>query len=397
MLSAKRILAPIFLGVFLTPLFALASDIEISPKVVDMKGRVREISHYSITLKNKQAGLLSVFVWAVDIDQAKGALANEDMSGMNANARSGSPSRWIEISRSISVLPKEEQSIPLQVQIPSDAKPGIYHVSLKFSSATTQSEAMACLQCTQEVQLNIEVTEDIREKLQLYSFASVKNIFVKPKADFNFSVENTGNRTVIPNGKIRIFDNSGKEVGLVDVNTEGKQIEPKGKDMLAASWAANGKFGKYKAMLDVSYGQRGSMQDVVYFWVVPWTRLFGFVITITAVMVIAMLFARSKAMARPQYAYNPNYEEDEEEEDVVEEAMREIVLPRRDVKMISRIPSKMNRPLRLDDSLMQNRSSMNCGLTEVNIPPRIRTVPPNSSIRLEERKRTPSEEHIVRL
>lgn len=382
----------------MTPVIAFAVDIEVSPRVIDIKGRPREISHYSITLKNLQNNITPTYAWAVDVDQAKGAVSADDMSGVNSNVKATSPSRWFEVSRSNTILPKEEQSIPLQVQIPNDAKPGIYHSVLKFSYGTTQSEAASCLHCIQDVQLNVEVTEDIREKLQLYSFAAIKNVFVKPKADFNFSVENTGNRTVVPNGKIRIFDNSGKEVGLIDVNTEGKQIEPKGKDMLAASWAANGKFGKYKAMLDVSYGQRGTMQDVVYFWVIPWTRLFSFVITLAAVLIIAMLFARGKAMAiKPQYAYNPNFVEEEDEEEIVEEAMREIVIPKKDIKMVSRIPSKANRPTRLDDSLMQSRSSMNCGLTEVNIPPRTRTVPPNSSIRLEERKRTPSEEHIVRL
>lgn len=75
------------------------------------------------------------------------------------------------------------------------------------------------------------------------------------------------------------------------------------------------KFGKYKAMLDVSCGQRGTMQDVVYFWVVPWTRMFGFIITVMVVMIITMLFIRSRQMSRPAYSYE-NYNEEQEDEEL---------------------------------------------------------------------------------
>lgn len=379
-------LAPIFLGFFLLPIFAFASNIEVSPKVIDVKGRSREISHHAITIKNKSSAVLSLFVWAIDIDQAKGAMSDSDMSGVNANSIAASPSRWIEVSRSISVLPKEEQSIPLQLQIPAQTKPGMYHVSLRLSTGETQNIAMDCSECTEEISLNIEVTEDIREKLQLYSFASAKNIFINPKADFNFSVENTGNKTVVPSGKIRIFDNSGKEVGLIDVNTEGKQIEPKAKDLLAASWAAKGKFGKYKALLDVSYGQRGTMQDVVYFWVVPWTKLFTFIFTLFLVMIITMLFIRSKSMSRPSYAYEVYEENSENEETPVKPYTRDVILRKNELNR--------NNAVRLNDSILQSHSN---NLTEVNIPARTRTVPPNMSIHIEQKKIQTDENHIVRL
>lgn len=379
---ARIISAPIFFGFFLLPTLAFASNIEISPKVIDIKGRPREISHHAITIKSKTSSILSMFVWAIDVDQSKGALSKEDMSGTNTNSQTTSPSRWLEISRSISVLPKEEQTIPLQLQIPGQVKPGIYHVALKFSTGETQNDAMQCAACTEDVSINIEVTEDIREKLQLYSFAAMKNIFVQPKADFNFSVENTGNKTVVPSGKIRIFDNSGKEVGLIDVNIEGKQIEPKAKDMLAASWAAKGKFGKYKALLDVNYGQRGTMQDVVYFWVIPWTRLITFVFTIALVMIITMLFVRSRGMARPSYAYNYGSDDEEEEKQYTVDRIEK----RNTVKQYNQTSP--------EEVVLQTRTNQ---LTEVNIPLRTRTVPPNMSVQIEQKKSRTGEEHIVRL
>lgn len=81
--------------------------------------------------------------------------------------------------------------MPLQLQIPGQTKPGIYHIVLKFSSAESQNSAMACVECIQDVAVNIEVTEDIREKIATIFFCSIKKCICCSKADFSFSVENT--------------------------------------------------------------------------------------------------------------------------------------------------------------------------------------------------------------
>lgn len=388
--KGSRTLLALLFGCFVLPLFAYANQFELTPKVIDAKGKIREISHHTLTLKATAPGVSTLFVWVVDVDQMKGDLATSDMSGLNANPLDSSPSRWIEIPRSINLLPKEEQTVPFQMQIPSNAKPGNYHVAIKFASGQTQFEAQKCESCTEQVLMNIEVTEDIREKLQLFSFAAAKNVFINPSADFSFAVENTGNRALVPNGKIRIFDNTGKEVGLVDVNADGKEVEPKGKELLAATWAADGHFGKYKAMLDMSYGQRGTMQDVVYFWVIPWSKMLGFVFTIIILMAFFMMFARGRDMARPRYAYADVATE--------EEPAPEVEQPEDEPEegVLSRIARRFHRSGdRLEDVIEESVVS---GLTEVNIPARVRTVPPaHYSVQLEQKVRVIPPDHIVRL
>jgi hypothetical protein len=392
--KATQPLIALLFGCFVLPFFASASGFEVTPKVIDVKGKVREISHHNITLKATGPGVSTLFVWVVDVDQMKGDLSRGDMSGLNANSLNSSPSRWIEIPRSINLLPKEEQTVPFQMQIPAGAKPGDYHVALKFASGQTQFEALKCESCTEQVLMNIEVTEDIREKLQLFSFTAAKNIFVNPSADFSFSVENTGNRALVPNGKIRIFDNTGKEVGLVDVNADGKQVEPKGKELLAASWAAGGHFGKYKAMLDMSYGQRGTMQDVVYFWVIPWSKMLGFGLTIAVLMVLLVLFARGRDLARPQYAYAEAEEEKQAANAPTQEEYEEVA------EIGESTFARIARRLRGDSHRLEDviEESVVNGLTEVNIPARVRTVPPaHYSVQLEQKVRVIPPDHIIRL
>lgn len=392
--KALRPLVALFLGCFALPFFAAASGFEVSPKVIDVKGKVREISHHNVTLKATSPSVSTIYVWVVDVDQVKGDLAASDMSGLNANPLDSSPSRWIEIPRSINLLPKEEQTVPLQMQIPARAKPGNYHIAIKFASGQTQFEALKCESCAEQVLMNIEVTEDIREKLQLFSFTAAKNIFISPSADFSFAVENTGNRALVPNGKIRIFDNTGKEVGLVDVNADGRQVEPKGKELLAATWAAGGHFGKYKALLDMSYGQRGTMQDVVYFWVVPWSKMLGFGFALIVLMIFFTLFARGRDLAaRPSYAYA------EVESEIEQPAPREempVIKGDSGVGVFDRLSRIFHRNSRRLEDVIEE-SAMN-GLTEVNIPARTRTVPPQHySVQLEQKVRVVPEEHIIRL
>jgi hypothetical protein len=296
----KRAFIALFFGMlFLVPIFATpalaANSFEVSPKVLTVKVKPREINNLMLTFKNKNPAITTVYVKMLDVDPALGKVSN----GSNT-PNDSTPSHWIEMSRSNDLLPKEEQSIPLRVSVPAQAKSGIYNVVVRLSSDSSMSSS--CTACSEEVQLNIDVADDAREVMQLSSFLTTKDIFTGDSADFNLRVSNTGNRALAPAGKIRIFDKRGNEVGAVDVNSGGKTIDPKAEDMLAASWAAGSHFGRYKALLDVNYGQRGIMQDTVYFWVIPWARLSGLFMTIMLVVGFAIIMIRGRGMAGA-YAY----------------------------------------------------------------------------------------------
>lgn len=295
-LQLARILstAALFFGMLSVPLLSHAATyFNATPKVVNAKTKAREISNFMLTLKNTSIAVLPIYITIVDVDPEKG-----ERSATGVDSVFTTPSRWFEIGRTQTLLPKEEQSVALRMSVPAQVKSGTYNVLMRLSTKADGS----CEECAEEIPITIDVADDAREVMQLSSFMTTKDVFMNDSAEFKLRVSNTGNRSLAPSGKIRIFDKRGNEVGAVDVNSNGKTVNPKAEELIATAWTASGHFGRYKALLDVSYGQRGIMQDTVYFWVIPWGKLSGLFVTILLVLAFAVAMLRGRGIAN-QYAY----------------------------------------------------------------------------------------------
>jgi hypothetical protein len=289
----------VLLFFFATPV-AFAADFNVTPAVIDGKGKIREILRYTIMVKNESGRLISIYPWVTDVAVDVGNIDASDLGGGSPGEdRDNSLSRWIEVTRGvIDLKPGESREVPVLIQVNVTARPGIYHSLIRFSQGTTRVEAEANEDGTKDVAVNIEVLDDIHERLQLISFKPEENIVSGESAAFTYSIENIGNRGLVPKGKIRIYDRRGSEVASVDVNEQGDRIDPTQKEQLASAWAAGGHFGRYKALLELEYGSKGLLQDTVFFWVMPWKKLIGFFGTIIMLAVITVLVMHSYGASR---------------------------------------------------------------------------------------------------
>lgn len=300
--------------------FASTPSFSLSPLVLDGKGKPREILRYTVTLTNAKDHIVSVYPWVVNLDPANGEELQEPLGKADLST---SLANWIEVSRGVVDLgPHESREIPILVQINMSARPGVYHAYVHFSEGPTRIDAESDRERTRSVAINMEVLDDANERLSLGTFTPDKNIFGDGQASFSFRLENTGNRGVTPEGKIRIFDRKGEEVAAIDANADGRKLEPSAKEMLAGVWAADGHFGKYKAVLDLQYG-KGTIQDTVFFWVLPWKSMIGALGAILVVVAAIALLAHSRAQSRPEYAYAYARSDEDEEEDIDDEEENE--------------------------------------------------------------------------
>ena len=300
----------------LLPWGVFAASFTATPLVIDGKGKPREIMHFSVTLENTGTGLASIYPWVTNYTSASGTeempdLAHADLTTSLAN--------WIEVTRGvIDLMPGERREVPVMIQINQTAKPGMYHAEIKFSPGNSRIEAEAAIAQTLIIPVNIEVMDDANEKLQLGTFVPAKNWFTTEDATFDVKLQNIGNRGLVPTGKIRIYDRRGAEIASVDANQNGDRLEPSNERMLAAVWHAGDNFGRYKAMLDLEYGEggRGTLQDTVFFWIVPWQKVLGLFLTIMVISVIIAVMLHMRAQAnRSPYAYAHAYHEAEVLED----------------------------------------------------------------------------------
>ncbi len=287
----------ILAGILLTPdVSYAASSFVATPVVIDGKGKQREILRYSVSVENTTKHLVSIYPWVTDTDTKVGQEGASDLQGSTDKELAASLARWIEVTRgSVDLLPGEKKDVSITVQINLNAKPGMYHAAIHLSYGSTRADAEKNLADSTDVNMNIEVLEDINERLQLSNFVPLKNIFSGDEADFSYNIENIGNRGLIPHGKVRIYDRRGVEVATVDANKDGKKLEPLTHQLLSSVWSSGSEFGRYKAMLDLEYGGHGTLQDTVFFWVIPWKKLLGMFMTLMIICVVVAIGLHSYA------------------------------------------------------------------------------------------------------
>ena len=296
-LSAALILPTTY---YLLPTSAYAAtSFNATPVVIDGKGKQREILRYSVSVENTTKHLVSIYPWVTDVDTKIGQEGAHDLQGSVDKELAASLARWIEVTRgSVDLLPGDKKDISITVQINLNAKPGMYHATIHLSAGGDRDSAEKNLADAVDVNMNVEVLEDINERLQLATFLPAKNVFSGDQADFSYSIENIGNRGLIPHGKIRIYDRRGQEIATIDANKNGKKLEPSAHELLSSVWTSGNEFGRYKAMLDIEYGGHGTLQDTVFFWVIPWKKLLGMFMTLIIICVVVAIGLHSYGEAQ---------------------------------------------------------------------------------------------------
>ena len=276
-----------------SPLRVFAADMAVTPVVVDDKAKARDILKRSITIQNTSNHKLQVYPTVNDVHPEDGTAPF--VSAQSATDRADSLANWIELSRGmIEMNPGEEKTIPFVIRVASNAVPAMYHASITLGTGGDRASAEASPPLG-TVTINVEVQEDVKEFLQLNRFWTDRLFFSGDDILFNYSVENIGNQELKPHGEIRVYDRHGEEVASVPVNADGKSFSPDKQLQLASVWSGATGFGQYKAFLNIDYGsdQTASVQDTVYFWIVPWQQLLAlFIAALVAVVALALYYHR---------------------------------------------------------------------------------------------------------
>lgn len=270
-----------------------SADLMVTPAVIDEKGSARDILKENITVRNMTSHTLELYPSVRNINVQDGS--QSFTLPANSDDLSDSLANWIELSRGMVQLgPGEERSIPFIIRVNLNAIPGIYHSQITLTEGETRDLADKKPPLG-VVTVNLEIKANIRELLQLEKFSTDNVFFSGDDVLFDYKLQNIGNQDLQPKGQIHIYDRKGKEVADVDVNRDNKTISPDTDAQLASVWSAVGGFGRYKAMLDVSYGssQTASVQDTVFFWIIPWKQmLMLFTVSLAIIIALSLYFHR---------------------------------------------------------------------------------------------------------
>ena len=282
------------------PVMSYAAEnqgIIVSPLIIDEKASIRDILEYSIKLKNTTQSKVSIYPVINDISRIEGKQEFLDPTLLD---KSTSLARWAEFSRGVfELLPGEEKEFPVLIKINLQAKPGKYYAIITFAQGGNRAKAEDLAKTLNQPQLmlNIEVEEHIIEKAEIRKFQTEKNINLSYPINFLLEINNIGNKDITPSGSISIYDRRGKEVGSIDVNPDKTKIFSQEKSNLVFNLDDVNGFGKYKAKLEIEYGdgQSRDLQDTIYFWILSWKMLamFGGAVFLLLIILIIVIFKQT--------------------------------------------------------------------------------------------------------
>ncbi len=264
-------------------------ELDVTPVVIDEKGKPRDILKQSIKIINTSERKLNLYPSVNDVNKVEGK--QEFVAAQSGEDKKESLANWIELSRGVIDLgPGEEKEIPFVIRINVTAVVGSYHATISFTEGGAR-DAADSKPPLGEITVNVEVQDDVKEIMQLNKFGTDSFFLSGDDILFSYNVENIGNQELQPKGEVRIYNRRGEEVAAVPVNSDGKTISPSQMAQLASVWNGAEGFGRFKAFLTVDYGkvQTASVQDTVYFWIVPWKQLLMLVV-VTALMLLVFAF-----------------------------------------------------------------------------------------------------------
>lgn len=246
-----------------------AASVSTEPSIVDIEGQRREEFRFDLSVTNQGPGVANAYPVVAEIDPDTGALS---VRGTPAGAGRYASS-WIRMQRdNLYLRAGQTKTVPVMVQLNVNAEPGVYHAVILFVDADSPEEAVTLAdQQVARTMVNVAVQEDAVERLNLISFLTPQRLLFGFPSVLQATIMNGGNRALAPFGRIRILNRDDEEVGAVPFNAEEVTVPEDGEATISTTWEGNGGFGRYKAVLEMRYGNvtDSTVVDSTYFWVVP--------------------------------------------------------------------------------------------------------------------------------
>ena len=252
--------------------FGEESIFSITPKIVDLKGKQKDVFQETIILENRAERKLNIYAFVQNISSEKG---KEEFQEPSDADHATSLANWIAVTRgALELKPNETREIEMSIEVNLRAKPGVYHARVAFGEGGTRSEAEKKIAEDTAAIINLEVEEDIKEWLNLKKFVPKRSVFFTSPITFAYTLENSGNTPIHPRGKVFIYNKRGEEMGMLESGEE-TTIEPGGAKELTYAWEKTQGLGQLKAIVEIAYGEKNPrrIQDTVFFWVIPWQTL----------------------------------------------------------------------------------------------------------------------------
>lgn len=191
---------------------------------------------------------------------------------------------WVSTPGQLTLKPKELKTLPVTINVPSNASPGGYYGVIRFTSNPPELEGTGvALSASVGALIILTVNGTAKQQLSVVEFSTSKNgktgnFFETTPIQFTERIKNSGNIHEEPTGLVTVTDMFGNKVVNLAINQPPGKILPdsirKFTQPLDSSSIGNRiLFGLYHADLTVNYGDGQTAKSSLSFWVIPYTLI----------------------------------------------------------------------------------------------------------------------------
>ncbi len=279
-----------------------AANFSASPLIIDYTTEGRDIINRDIILTNNTNRPTRIYasVHEVEVEVGEEAGVHEFVTPSMTD-RSTTITSWLEISRARLELPANGTlTVPLTIRIHPNTPPGTYHALIGFATGPNRDDIEAKVISGQaaSVILKITIKDDKREQLHLVSFATDRFTLRETDNKLSFTIENTGDIPLTPEGDVIIYDTSGKELASLNVNSGKVTIAPGERVQIYEDLPFINRIGRNKAYLTLQYGEnQATVFDTAFYYSIPWYYLF-IIFTLLALILSLVAWVFKRAFTR---------------------------------------------------------------------------------------------------
>lgn len=301
-LSFLAVVVAMFLLPFDVSAFAL------SPSSLELNAKRGETIASSITILNTQEVDTEYYVGIMGF-QPKDDTGTPEF--YTPETGSHELANWILFEDTSFVVPALSASeVPFKVIVPDDVISQGYFAAITVSPAPTDVVASngAIIEAKTASLVFLTVEGETVEQLALLDFTSVSRLSDLPFRSYQFRVQNQGNVHVTPAGSLKVTGLFGQTISNVDANPEEGRVLPDStrafeitQENPLKSWYDTVAFqlshlaiGPVTATLDLNYGESGTIQSSLSFWLFPWQLMVTLLGLLLALFILHQFLRRKR-------------------------------------------------------------------------------------------------------
>lgn len=296
----------VILGLILPSSLVWAANFTVTPMLIDVEAEARDAFTKEITVASTHSTHQRLYASVHEITLGENSEIKSFVPASMSD-RSVAVTSWIEVTRSrIDLQPGESATLPLTIRVNHDTPAGLYHAYIGFAQGRNRDEAEAKVLAGEGTGLIIRIAVGGKQEefLRLVSFSTNRFSLSPGDGLATYTLENTGDVPLTPEGDIIIYDSRGHELTSLTLNDEGEAvvIAPGEKREFTEAIPFIERLGKHKAYLNIEYGteNRAAVYDTNFYFSIPWYYLLIIGLLLLTALVSLILLARRNS-GREEY------------------------------------------------------------------------------------------------